>query len=167
MHRRRKFGSHPRTIWRAPGKLFNQIFPGYSSAASLEHRYRFVQIAPLYAEHATDRRSVAHSEAFWPGATSCSGPAVQPMQIDGECAGGERRTRRGANLRIFQRLRKLGLDIRYIGLDEPLTLVTMRAEGSGHANSRSTMWPGVWRRRYPKSVNGIPLRGLSITRLRQ
>jgi hypothetical protein len=34
---------------------------------------------------------------------------------------GEGRTRRGANLRIFRRLRGLGLDIQYIGLDEPLT----------------------------------------------
>ena len=53
------------------------------------------------------------------------------MQIEGECAPGEGRTGRGSNLGIFRRLRKLGLDIQYIGLDEPLTFGHYFIRGTG------------------------------------
>ncbi len=115
-------------VWFAPtdnlaraGRLFNQDFPRlFDEPPAWNTDIDSFQIAPFYAEHATDE-DLLRIASFLGRRRIVLGAGVQPMQIDGECAGGEGRTRRGGNLRIFQRLRKLGLDIRYIGLDEPLT----------------------------------------------
>ena len=124
-------------VWFAPtdnlaraGKLFNQDFPRlFDEPPAWNTDIDLFQIAPFYAEHATDE-DLLRIASFLARRRIVLGAGVQPMQIDGECAGGEGRTRRGANLRIFQRLRKLGLDIRYIGLDEPLTFGHYASRGN-------------------------------------
>jgi hypothetical protein len=124
-------------VWFAPtdnlaraGKLFNQDFPHlFDEPPAWNTDIDVFQIAPFYAEHATDE-DLLRVARFLSRRHIVLGAAVQPMQIDGECAGGEGRTRRGANLRIFRRLRALGLDIQYIGLDEPLTFGHYASRGA-------------------------------------
>jgi len=131
-------GATAEQIWFAPAdnlargtKLFNQDFPKlFDDPPAWNTNVDVFQIAPYYAARASDE-DLLRIAGFLARQHITLAVGVQPMQIEGECASGEGRTGRGSNLGIFRRLRKLGLDIQYIGLDEPLTFGHYSIHGTG------------------------------------
>ena len=115
-------------IWFAPAdslprgtKQLDQDFPKlFDEPPAWKTDIDVFPIAPYFAERASDE-DLLHISHFLNRHHIALAVAVQPMQIENECAPGEGRTRRGSNLRIFHRLRKLNLEIKYVALDEPLT----------------------------------------------
>ncbi len=115
-------------IWFAPvdhlkraDRLKNQDFPDlFNEPPGWNTRVDVFKIAPFFAAKATeqDLRRVAD---FVKRHRMRLAVAVQPTQVTNECALGEGRVRPRQNLKMFSRLHALGVDVAYIGLDEPLT----------------------------------------------
>jgi hypothetical protein len=124
-------------IWFAPTdnlprgpKLFNQDFPAlFQDPPVWNTRVDVFEIAPYYAARATDA-DLLRIAAFLARHHIALAVSVQPTQVNGECGPGEGLTRRGENLGTFRRLRRLDLNIQYIGLDEPLTFAHYYSRGN-------------------------------------
>jgi hypothetical protein len=115
-------------IWFAPsdnlargGRVMDADFPHlFDEPPSWNTRIDVFQMTPFYARTAPDA-DLVRLRAFLDRHHIALAVASQPMQLNGECDMGEGRIRPGVNLRTFRRLRDLGLNVRYVALDEPLT----------------------------------------------
>jgi hypothetical protein len=115
-------------VWFAPSdnlprgsKQFNRDFPElFVEPSSWNTHVDVFGIPPYYAAKATDEE-LLNVAGFLTRHHINLAVGVQPVQINDECSSGEGRTRPQQNFGIFRRLRHLGLDVKYVGLDEPLT----------------------------------------------
>jgi hypothetical protein len=116
-------------IWFAPsdnlprgGEIKDSDFPHlFDEPPSWNTRIDVFQITPYYARMAPDA-DLLRVQAFLDRHHIALAVGSQPMQITkGECDMGEGRSPPRVNLRQFRRLKDLGLQVRYVALDEPLT----------------------------------------------
>jgi hypothetical protein len=117
-----------REIWFAPpdnlpreAKTVAEDFPSlFAEPPSWNTKIDVFQVTPYYATRAGDE-DLKRVAAFLAKRGIALAVAVQSTQITDECGMGEGRVRPKVNGAIFRRLHRLGLDIKYISLDEPLT----------------------------------------------
>lgn len=117
-----------REIWFAPpDNLPRQVkavaadFPAlFTEPPPWNTRIDVFQLTPYYAARANDG-DLRHIAAFLTKPRITLAVAVQSMQITDECGMGEGRVRPRVNGAILRRLHRLGLDVKYVSLDEPLT----------------------------------------------
>jgi hypothetical protein len=115
-------------IWFGPGdnlprrgRVLDNDFPHlFDEPPSWNTRIDVFQLTPFYARTAPDA-DLLRIQAFLDRHHIALAVATQPMQVTDECDKGEGRSPPGLNLKLFQRLRRLGLKVRYVALDEPLT----------------------------------------------
>jgi hypothetical protein len=115
-------------IWFGPGdnmarggRVLDSDFPHlFDEPPSWNTRIDVFQLTPFYARKAADA-DLLRIQAFLDRHHIALAVATQPMQVTGECDKGEGRSPPGLNLMTFRRLKQLGLKVRYVALDEPLT----------------------------------------------
>jgi hypothetical protein len=115
-------------VWFAPpdnlprgSKQFNRDFPElFVEPPPWNTHVDVLQIPPYYAAKAKDEE-LLNVAGFLIRHHIDLAVGVQPVQINEECSPTEGLTHPKENFGIFRRLRHLGLDIKYVGLDEPLT----------------------------------------------
>ncbi len=124
-------------IWFAPGdnlarggRVLDSDFPHlFDEPPSWDTKIDVFQLTPFYARTAPDA-DLLRIQAFLNRHGIALAVATQPMQVSGECDMGEGRSPPGLNLALFRRLKRLGLNVRYVALDEPLTFGHFYSRGA-------------------------------------
>jgi hypothetical protein len=115
-------------IWFAPidnlprgNRLRNQDFPRlFDEPAAWNTRVDVFQLSPYFVTQAPEAE-IRRIAEFLKRHRIAVAVGVQPAQITDECTMGEGRVRPRKNFAVFRRLKAMGLQISYLGLDEPLT----------------------------------------------